>query len=104
MLRGDTEWFKEDGTGFVRARIFGLASVLFTGGVRHYVGTFWEILDEAGSYIAEGFYDGLVRGESIGEGLRKPDPESSCRDLIESACHLLWVWFVVGMTNHGERM
>jgi hypothetical protein len=61
-------WTIEEG---YERQIFGLANCYLLAGVRHYIGTFWEILDEPGSCSAEGFYNALARGESIGEALRR---------------------------------
>jgi CHAT domain-containing protein len=52
-------------------RIFGLANAYLLSGVQHYIGTFWEILDEPSSQFAKLFYDSLSQGESIGEAVRK---------------------------------
>ncbi len=50
--------------------IFGLANAFLLSGVQHYIGTFWEIPDEAGSHFAVSFYRRLSEGSSIGEALR----------------------------------
>jgi len=52
-------------------QIYGLANAFLRSGVRHYIGTFWEISDEPGLHFAVRFYSHLARGESVGEGLRK---------------------------------
>jgi len=51
-------------------RIFGLANAFLLSGVQHYIGTFWEIPDEAGHHFALHFYKSLVNGAPIGEALR----------------------------------
>jgi class 3 adenylate cyclase len=51
-------------------RIFGLANAFLLSGVQHYIGTFWEIPDEAGSYFATHFYQSIVQGVTIGEAMR----------------------------------
>jgi len=51
-------------------RIFGLANAFLLTGVQHYIGTFWEIPDEAGSYFATHFYKNIANGMTIGEALR----------------------------------
>ncbi|MBI5196386.1 MAG: CHAT domain-containing protein [Nitrospirae bacterium] len=51
-------------------RIFGLANAFLLSGVQHYIGTFWEIPDEAGLHFAKCFYENLVKGVTIGEALR----------------------------------
>lgn len=52
-------------------RIFGLANAFLLTGVQHYIGTFWEIPDEAGAHFAVNFYENLVDGVAIGESLRQ---------------------------------
>jgi class 3 adenylate cyclase/CHAT domain-containing protein len=52
-------------------QIFGLANAFLLTGVQHYIGTFWEIPDEAGSHFAVNFYQNLIDGEPIGEAIRK---------------------------------
>lgn len=51
-------------------RIFGLANAFLLSGVQHYIGTFWEISDEAGAHFARAFYRNLVKGVAIGEAMR----------------------------------
>lgn len=50
--------------------IFGLANAFLLAGVRHYIGTFWEVLDEPSSRFALEFYKGLLSGMAIGEAVR----------------------------------
>jgi class 3 adenylate cyclase/tetratricopeptide (TPR) repeat protein len=86
--------------------IFGLANAFLLAGVRHYVGTFWEISDEPSSKFALRFYRNLLSGMTIGEAMRRSrlalikeygeetiiwasyvlygDPTSNYRDQIES--------------------
>ena len=52
-------------------RIFGLANAYLLAGVQHYIGTFWEILDEPSSQFAKLFYGSLSQGESVGQAVRK---------------------------------
>ncbi|MGA1863527.1 MAG: CHAT domain-containing protein [bacterium] len=51
--------------------IFGLANAFLLAGVRHYIGTFWEISDEQSSQFALEFYRYLLSGLSIGEAIRE---------------------------------
>lgn len=51
-------------------RIYGMANAFLLAGVRHYIGTFWEILDEPGSHFAMAFYEHLFDGKPIGEAFR----------------------------------
>jgi class 3 adenylate cyclase/tetratricopeptide (TPR) repeat protein len=50
--------------------IFGLANAFTLAGVKHYVGTFWEIMDEPSSRFAMEFYRNLFSGVTIGEAMR----------------------------------
>lgn len=50
-------------------KIFGLANAFLLSGVKHYIGTFWEILDEPGSRFAVEFYKHLFSGGSVGEAV-----------------------------------
>lgn len=49
---------------------FGLANAFMLAGVRHYVGTFWEITDEPGNRFAIEFYEHLLSGITVGEAVR----------------------------------
>jgi CHAT domain-containing protein/TolA-binding protein len=51
--------------------IFGLANAFLLVGVKHYVGTFWEILDEPSSRYAVEFYRQLSAGIPVGEAMRQ---------------------------------
>lgn len=51
--------------------IFGLANAFLLSGVKHYVGTFWEIIDEPSRRFALEFYKALVAGNAIGEAIRQ---------------------------------
>ena len=62
------EWKLDEDYG---NRIFGLANAFLLSGVQHYIGTFWEISDEAGHHFAKSFYKSLVNGATIGEALRQ---------------------------------
>ena len=52
-------------------RIFGLANAFLVSGVQHYIGTFWEILDEPGREFALAFYQELLAGATIGEAVKE---------------------------------
>ncbi len=51
--------------------IFGLANAFVLSGVKHYVGTFWEVLDDPSSRFALEFYKQVVSGSTIGESVRQ---------------------------------
>jgi class 3 adenylate cyclase/CHAT domain-containing protein/tetratricopeptide (TPR) repeat protein len=50
--------------------IFGMANAFILAGVKHFVGTFWEILDEPSRLFALEFYKRLVNGMTMGEAVR----------------------------------
>lgn len=54
----------------VQDRIFGLANAFILSGVKHYVGTFWEIPDETSRRFALAFYHFLLHGLSVGAAMR----------------------------------
>jgi class 3 adenylate cyclase/tetratricopeptide (TPR) repeat protein len=56
--------------GDFQSEIFGLANGFLLAGVKHYVGTFWEILDEPSSRFALEFYNHLLSGSTTGEAMR----------------------------------
>ena len=51
-------------------QIFGLANAFLLSGVKYYVGTFRDIVDEASSQFAKPFYTSIARGEGIGTAIR----------------------------------
>ena len=62
------EWQIHDG---FEQEIFGLANAYLLAGVQHYIGTFWEILDEPSGYFAKRFYSFLAQGVKVGEAVRR---------------------------------
>jgi tetratricopeptide (TPR) repeat protein len=52
-------------------RVFSLARIFLVSGVRHYIGTFWDILNKESAEFASIFYQNLFAGQSIGEALQK---------------------------------
>jgi class 3 adenylate cyclase/tetratricopeptide (TPR) repeat protein len=61
------EWGVKEG---FQDEIFGLANAFILAGVKHYVGTFWEILDEPSSHFALEFYKNVLSGKTVGESTR----------------------------------
>lgn len=59
------EWSEDERDGS-----FGLANAFLFSGVKHYVGTFWEIMDEPSSHFALEFYKHLLAGKTVGESMR----------------------------------
>lgn len=51
--------------------VHGLTNAFLVSGVRHYLGTFWEIPDEPSLHFALRFYDELAGGTAIGEAVKK---------------------------------
>ncbi len=62
------EW---DWKGTPREGSFGLANAFLRAGVKHYVGTFWEIMDEPSSHFAHEFYERMCSGMSMGEAVKQ---------------------------------
>lgn len=52
-------------------KCFGLIHAFLTAGIRHYIGTLWEIPDSVGLIIASEFYGCIKEGAAIGEALRQ---------------------------------
>ncbi len=51
-------------------QVFGLANAFLTAGVRHYVGTQWEIVDGQSALFAAELYRHLTDGKAIGAAVR----------------------------------
>ena len=62
------EWRQE---AYYPNQVFGLANAFLLAGVRHYIGTFWEISDTTSSYFALHLYRHMFSGCSVGEAVRK---------------------------------
>lgn len=62
---GVTEAWSGDGT-----EVFGLANAFLTAGVRHYLGTQWEIVDGQSALFATALYGHLSDGKSMGAAVR----------------------------------
>jgi CHAT domain-containing protein len=61
-------------------RSVDLANAFMRSGVRHYLGTFWEIPDQAGSSFAITFYQALFESKSIGMALKQARTECLEKD------------------------
>ncbi len=64
---GHTEPWTADDAGSV----YGLANAFLLAGVRHYVGTQWEVVDGQSATFAAAFYAELVTGAAIGSAVRR---------------------------------
>lgn len=51
--------------------VYGLANAFLLAGVRHYVGTQWEVVDGQSASFAAAFYAELVTGAQIGSAVRR---------------------------------
>lgn len=51
--------------------VYGLPSAFLIAGVRHYLGTQWEVVDGQSATFAAAFYAELVAGASIGAAVRR---------------------------------
>ncbi len=65
---GETEEWKVGG-GY--EQVYGLANAFLFSGVRHYLGTFWEVQDEPSLYFSLSFYEALAAGVPVGEAVRR---------------------------------
>jgi CHAT domain-containing protein len=54
-----------------RTQVFGLANAFLTAGVRHYIGTQWEVVDGQSARFAAALYAHLADGKAIGAALRQ---------------------------------
>jgi CHAT domain-containing protein/tetratricopeptide (TPR) repeat protein len=59
--------------------IYGLANAFLLAGAHHYIGTFWEIPDQASAAFASYFYQRLADGVGVGEALRYARQELAMR-------------------------
>jgi hypothetical protein len=66
---GQTEQWKV-GEGYGQ-QVFGLANAFLLSGVQHYIGTFWDIIDEPSRYFAKRFYGSVADGDDVGTALLK---------------------------------
>ncbi len=66
---GQTDQWKI--TSKYEEEIFGIANAFLVSGVQHYIGTFWDILDEPGLEFALAFYRAMLDGNHIGEAVRQ---------------------------------
>jgi len=70
---------------------FGLANAFMISGVNHYLGTFWEIIDEPGSIFAQEFYANLISGTTIGEAVKSARQKL----ILESPFDLSWASYIL---------
>lgn len=56
--------------GNFEGKIYGLANAFLLSGVKHYIGTFWQILDEPSAYFSKHFYQSVLQDMPMGEALR----------------------------------
>ena len=61
------EWQAADGY----EHVYGLANAFLLAGVRHYLGTFWEVPDDPSLHFAQAFYTKLIRGAAVGAAVRE---------------------------------
>jgi CHAT domain-containing protein len=64
---GHTEPWAQDGD---TQQVFGLANAFLTAGVRHYIGTQWEVVDGQSGLFAAELYRHLSDGKAIGAAVR----------------------------------
>lgn len=76
---------------------FGLANAFMRAGVKHYIGTSWDIMDEPGSRFAQSFYKYLLSGMTAGEAVRQ-----ARKAMIEKGDEICWTSYVL-YGNPKER-
>jgi len=69
---------------------FGFANAFLRAGVKHFIGTFWEISDEQGGVFSDSFYKNLLSGQSIGKALRK-----TRKAMIEEGGDITWASYLL---------
>ncbi len=52
------------------ANVYDLAKIFLLGGVQHYIGTFWDILNKPSAAFALAFYKELAQAKPVGEALK----------------------------------
>lgn len=72
--------------------IFGLANAFILAGVKHYVGTFWDIMDESSREFSLCFYKQLLSGVTVGHAMRE-SRRISLKKYGESS--ILWASYVL---------
>ncbi len=70
---------------------YGLGNAFLRSGVKHYVGTSWEIMDEPSSYFAQTFYAHLRAGKSTGEAIRSARTEMADQFGLD----ICWVSYIL---------
>ena len=67
----------------------GLAAAFIARGAVNYLGSLWPVFDEGSRRVAERFYEGVCRGETVGEALRQARLDAFARN------DLTWAAFVL---------
>lgn len=83
-----TQAWNEDGD--TQDSLFGLANAFMLAGVRHYIGTSWDITDEPSSRFAEKFYRYLLSGQTTGQAVHQ-----ARLDLIAENNDLCWASYIL---------
>jgi CHAT domain-containing protein len=85
---GETEaWKLDDGQA---EQTFGLVNAFLLSGVKHYVGTFREIVDDPSSKFAKPFYTSIANGESIGTAIRNAREVNGGENALAWANYMLY--------------
>ena len=75
-----------------QGKAYGLAWAFLFSGVRHYIGTIWKVEDPVSLVFAKEFYARLLKGDSVGEGLRLARLKLIKEYGIEAIC---WAGYVL---------
>lgn len=79
------EWACKD-----EIKTFGLANAFMLAGVKHYIGTSWDIMDEPSSRFALQFYKNLLSGKTVGESVKQ-----ARLSLIERGDEACWASYLL---------
>ncbi len=84
-----TEEWEWDGTD--ENTSFGIPNAFLRAGVRHYVGTCWEIMDEPSSFFAHEFYEYLRSGKTMGQAIK----EARCNLTDRYGPDICWASYIL---------
>lgn len=69
---------------------FGLANAFMLAGVKHYIGTSWEVFDEPSRQFSLSFYKHLTKGKTVGKAVCEARSE-----LMNNDGNLVWASYVL---------
>ncbi|MGM0576323.1 MAG: CHAT domain-containing protein [Myxococcota bacterium] len=73
--------------------VYSLASAFLLAGVRHYVGTLWDVPDEAASHFSLAYYEALLGGATHGRAMARARDAIRARYGADSVLWAAWVLY-----------